>query len=67
MNNLFNQKPGEEKAEQKDNLESDEALEKVNDHYMVDQGSLLLIKRGGCLPFKYSNFQQIYKKTQPIL
>ena len=27
------------------------------------QGSLLLIKRGGCLPFKYSNFQQIYKKN----
>ena len=26
------------------------------------QGSLLLILRGGCLPFKNSNFQQIYKK-----
>ena len=37
MNNLFNQKPGEEKAEQVNNLESDEALEKVNGHHMVDQ------------------------------
>ena len=33
-----------------------------------DQGSLLLLKLVGCLLFKYSNFQQIYKKkTQPIL
>ena len=27
-----------------------------------NQGSLLLILRGGCIPFKNSNFQQIYKK-----
>ena len=37
MNNLFKQKPGEEKEEQVDNLESDEALEEVNDHHMEDQ------------------------------
>ena len=37
MNNLFNQKPGEEKEEQVDKMKSDEALEKVNDHHMVDQ------------------------------
>ena len=35
---------------------------------LVDgQGSLLLHKLVGSLLFKYSNFQQIYKKTQPIL
>ena len=28
-----------------------------------NQGSLLLILRGGCLLLKYSNFQQIYKKN----
>ena len=34
----------------------------IDDEEDERQGSLLLIKRGGCLPFKYSNFQQIYKK-----
>ena len=33
----------------------------IDDEEDERQGSLLLIKRGGCLPFKYSNFQQIYK------
>ena len=37
MNNLFEQKPGDEKEEQVDNLESDEALEEVNDHDIEDQ------------------------------
>ena len=37
MNNLFNQKPGEEKEEQVDKMKSDEALEEVNDHHMEDQ------------------------------
>ena len=32
------------------------------EHSLHIQGSLLLIQRRGCLPFKYSNFQQIYKK-----
>ena len=35
----------------------------IDDEEDERQGSLLLIKRGGCLPFKYSNFQQIYKKN----
>ena len=37
MNNLFKQKPGEEKEEQVDKMKSDEALKEVNDHHMEDQ------------------------------
>ena len=61
MNNLLKQKPGEEKEEQADNLESDEALKEVNDHHMEDQ----VVKTCPSPPFSSQNLKKKWDLLNP--